>query len=91
MNFQRPSNIPKHADLCLKAISEAGLGDRISLGGAFGLLHYLDYRPTYDVGAWWVFSATAEEQRLVVAVVKQALAPLGQVRVRGETLSASNW
>ena len=82
MNFQRPSNIPKHADLCLKAISETGLSDRISLGGAFGLLHYLDYRPTYDVDAWWVMSATAEEQRLVVAVVKQALAPFGQVRVR---------
>jgi len=82
MNFQRPSNIPAHADLCLKAISEAGLGERISLGGAFGLLHYLDYRPTYDVDAWWVLSATAEEQRLVVAVVKQALAPFGQVRMR---------
>ena len=82
MNFQRPSNIPEHADLCLKAIFQAGLSDRISLGGAFGLLHYLDYRSTYDVDAWWAPSATDREQHLVIAAVKQVLAPLGEVRTR---------
>ena len=61
MDFQRPSNIPGYADLCLKALAAAGLGEKVSLGGAFGLLHYLDYRPTYDVAAWWVPTATAQE------------------------------
>lgn len=82
MQFQRPSNIPDHADLCLKAISDAGLGDRISLGGAFGLLHYLDYRATYDVDAWWVPAATSHERQQVITAVTNALAPLGEVRTR---------
>lgn len=82
MEFQRPSNVPDHADLCLKAISEANLGDRISLGGAFGLLHYLDYRATYDVDAWWVSAATAQERQQVIEAVTNALAPLGEVRTR---------
>jgi hypothetical protein len=89
MNPERPRNIPVYADLCLKAISDAGLGDRISLGGAFGLLHYLDYRPTFDVDAWWVPSATTDEQRLVSAAIEQALAPYGEVRTRtwGDVIS----
>lgn len=82
MEFQRPSNVPDHADLCLKAISEANLGDRISLGGAFGLLHYLDYRATNDVDAWWVTAATSQERQQVIDTVKHALAPLGEVRTR---------
>lgn len=82
MEFQRPSNVPDHADICLKAISEANLGDRISLGGAFGLLHYLDYRATYDVDAWWVSAATVQERQQVIEAVTNALAPLGEVRTR---------
>lgn len=66
MDFQRPSNVPDHAELCLKAISDANLGDKISLGGAFGLLHYLDYRATYDVDAWWTSSATSQERQMVI-------------------------
>lgn len=82
MDFHRPNNIPDYADVCLKAISEADLGDRISLGGAFGLLHYIDYRATYDVDAWWVAEATSHERQQVIAAVEKSLAPLGQVRTR---------
>jgi hypothetical protein len=82
MDFQRPSNIPEHADLCLEAISEAGLSDRISLGGAFGLLHYLDYRPTYDVDACRAPTATAQERQRVIAAIAGALASVGEVRTR---------
>ncbi len=42
----RPHHAPQHAELCLEALARRDLGDRISLGGAFGLLHYHDYRPT---------------------------------------------
>ncbi len=82
MDFQRPSNVPDHAELCLKAISDANLGDKISLGGAFGLLHYLDYRATYDVDAWWASSATSQERQMVIDAVIAALTPLGKVRTR---------
>ena len=82
MDFQRPNNIPSHADRCLQAIADAGLGEKISLGGAFGLLHYLDYRSTYDVDAWWVPAATAQERQQVIGAIAGALAPLGEVRTR---------
>jgi hypothetical protein len=40
----RPTNIPRHAEVCLQALVADGLNQKISLGGTFGLLHYLDYR-----------------------------------------------
>jgi hypothetical protein len=43
---RRPTHLPEYAEVCLQALADQELGSRISLGGAFGLLHYLDYRPT---------------------------------------------
>lgn len=78
----RPTRVSDYADACLQALAASGLGDRISLGGAFGLLHYLDYRPTHDVDAWWVSSATEKDRRQVVETIEAALRPFGQVRRR---------
>ena len=50
---QRPKHIPEYAEACLQALAAGNLGEKISLGGAFGLLHYLDYRSTHDVDARW--------------------------------------
>lgn len=58
MQPQRPRHIPEYASVCLEALVASNLGETISVGGAFGLLHYLDYRPTHDVDAWWVPAAT---------------------------------
>jgi hypothetical protein len=82
MQPSRPTHLPDYAQVCLQALSAQGLGDRISLGGAFALLHYLDYRPTHDVDAWWVSSATAEEREKVLNAIGTALAPSGQVQRR---------
>jgi hypothetical protein len=38
MHMQRPKHLPKYAKICLERLAEAGLGDKISLGGAFGLI-----------------------------------------------------
>ncbi|MCP4360979.1 MAG: hypothetical protein GY796_23475 [Chloroflexi bacterium] len=57
MNIQRPENLPPYANLCLQALADSGLGHTISLGGAFGLMHYFEYRATYDVDAWWQTAA----------------------------------
>ena len=57
---RRPANLTRYAELCLRALAEQGLGDALSLGGGLGLLHYLDYRPTHDVDAWWQPDVTAE-------------------------------
>jgi len=82
MQPRRPAHMPDYAQACLHALAANGLGEKISLGGAFGLLHYFDYRPTHDVDAWWVPSATAEDQQQVVRVIEATLQPLGQVRKR---------
>ena len=78
----RPTHMPEYAEACLQALVEQGLGDKISLGGALGLLHYLDYRPTHDVDAWWDTSATSEERQRVVHTLETTLRSLGQVKTR---------
>jgi len=78
----RPQQMSEYAKACLLALSAQELGRKISLGGAFGLAHYYEYRPTHDVDAWWMPETTAEEQQQVVQVLQDALRPLGPVRVR---------
>lgn len=86
---RRPTHLSDYAQACLQALAQCGLGDKISVGGALGLLHYLDYRPTYDVDAWWDISATAEEQRQVVQAIEATLRPFGPVKTRswGDVIS----
>jgi len=78
----RPSRLPKYSELCLEALINHGLADSMSLGGAFGLLHYLDYRETRDVDAWWSADASADERSRVVSVLETVLRPFGDVRTR---------
>ena len=79
---RRPQQMSEHAEACLLALSARGLGKVISLGGAFGLAHYYEYRSTHDVDAWWMPEATVEEQQQVVQAIQDALQPLGPVQVR---------
>jgi predicted nucleotidyltransferase component of viral defense system len=74
--------MPDYAEACLEALAGQGLGEIISLGGALGLLHYLDYRPTHDVDAWWTASATTENQRQVIRVIEATLGVSGKVKTR---------
>jgi hypothetical protein len=67
----------------LQALAGAGLGHKISLGGALGLQHYCEYRVTNDIDAWWDPSATGEERELVLRVVEQAMRPFGSTRLTG--------
>lgn len=66
----------------MQRLAEHRLGDRISVGGALGLLHYLDYRSTHDVDAWWDRSATAEERRRVIQTIEATLQSFGPVKIR---------
>ena len=77
-----PKHIPEYAEACLQALAASGLGEKISLGGGFGLLHYLDYRSTHDVDAWWVPTATAEDRTKVINVLEATLEPSGRVKIR---------
>lgn len=55
---------------------------RLSLGGAFGLAHYFEYRTTHDVDAWWCEPVTREERQKIVSVLEGALQRFGAVRTR---------
>ncbi|MGB7620919.1 MAG: nucleotidyl transferase AbiEii/AbiGii toxin family protein [Terriglobia bacterium] len=79
---RRPTHLPDYSETCLQALVVHGLGDKISLGGAFGLLHYLDYRSTHDVDAWWTPSATSEDQQQVIRVIEAVLRSLGEIKTR---------
>lgn len=79
---QRPAQVSEYAQACLNAVSSAGLGERISLGGAFGLAHYFEYRPTHDVDAWWIEPVSSEQRQRVILVLEETLRTFGQVRTR---------
>ncbi len=85
----RPTQLSKYAEATLEALAAEGLGHKLSLGGALGLQHYLEYRFTHDVDAWWEPAATPEERNHVVQVVEAALHPYGSTRLRrwGEVTS----
>lgn len=79
---QRPNNIPSYTELCLQALVACGLGEKLSLGGGVGLLHYLDYRFTHDVDAWWTSAASEENQRQVIETIESVLCTVGRVVTR---------
>ena len=83
-----PAHLSEYGRICLQALADAGLGEKISLGGALGLLHYLDYRPTHDVDAWWG-TITERDRQEIIATIEHALQPFGKVRTRawGEVVS----
>jgi len=76
-----PAHLTEYARICLQALVDARLGKKISLGGALGLLHYLDYRPTHDVDAWWG-DVTGQERQQIVETIEGALRPFGMVKTR---------
>lgn len=82
MTPRRPSRVSGEAAACLDALSASGLGRHISLGGAFGLAHYLDYRGTHDVDAWWQASATSDLRSRIIETLERALAPFGEIHTR---------
>lgn len=79
---RQPAQLSPYAKTCLDALVKADLARHISLGGAFGLFHYLDFRSTHDVDAWWSDSATESQRQSVVNTLQISLSKLGRVSVR---------
>ena len=67
---------------CLQALADAGVGTALSLGGAFGLAHYHEYRQTHDIDAWWGADVPAADQRRAVQALEAVLGQHGRVRKR---------
>ncbi|MBM3124024.1 MAG: hypothetical protein FJZ87_03010 [Chloroflexi bacterium] len=74
---RRPSDLSPYTQACLEALVNAHLADCISLGGALGLFHYFDYRPTHDADAWWSESATQEQKHAVARLLETTLSAFG--------------
>lgn len=79
---QRPRSVSSYADACLCAIDSHGYGSRISLGGAFALACFFEYRETHDIDAWWEPDATSREREMILACLKAVLSAFGEVRTR---------
>lgn len=79
---QRPKQLSQFAELSLQALSQSGFANRISLGGAVGLMHYHEYRPTHDVDAWWIPTTSLDERQQVIQLLESTLHPYGEVRTR---------
>jgi hypothetical protein len=79
---RRPAHLSPYALVCLNALVQANLASYISLGGALGLFHYLDYRSTHDADAWWADGVTEDQRHAVVQALQSALSAFGDIRVR---------
>jgi hypothetical protein len=79
---QKPSQLSPYARACLEGLVRENLAGRISIGGGFGLFHYIDYRVTHDVDAWWSDSLTEVQKQSVVKALQRNLSNFGNVRVR---------
>lgn len=79
---RRPQHLPDYSEMCLQALVDHGLAENISLGGALGLLHYLDYRATHDVDAWWTDTAAEADRRQVLQILEHVLSQSGEVKTR---------
>ncbi len=79
---KRPQKIPNFAEICLRALHESGLGNTIIIGGAFGLMHYYEYRSTFDVDAWWQLDTSSSEKKIVIQTLEKVLTQFGAVRTR---------
>lgn len=82
MNRQKPQHIDPYAGECLRALAGEGLGKSISLGGAFGLSYYFEYRATHDVDAWWNPVAGESDRHKVVSLIQKTLNQYGVAKVR---------
>ncbi|MBV8067517.1 MAG: nucleotidyl transferase AbiEii/AbiGii toxin family protein [Candidatus Eremiobacteraeota bacterium] len=86
--------VPASLDPLAREILEQLRGDarvaNVVLGGGIALAHYVEYRPTRDIDAWWG-TARMEEARVAIASAVKAVAERHGLGVRqrswGETLS----
>jgi hypothetical protein len=69
--MQRPSQLHPWADEILQALAGHPESHEIVLGGYFALQHFLDYRKTNDIDAWWRDRANPETLKVLHAVMEE--------------------
>ena len=88
--MHKSGHVDPVADRVLSLLSGRPEAGHIILGGYFALQHYLDYRQTHDVDAWWKDRADAVAEDAIRRAMQQVAAEQGmELRERrfGDTLS----
>ena len=85
-----PSSLSSYAREILDLLANNPAAAQIVLGGGVALAHYLDYRETHDLDAWWASGPTAEAERMLSDVMQAVASRHGLTLTRrtwGETTS----
>ncbi len=80
---------PLASEILLRLHRNPAVGE-IILGGGFALQHYVNFRPTHDIDAWWASAPTTDAKQAVEDAVKGTAERNGyrfRERSWGETLS----
>jgi hypothetical protein len=88
--MNKPENLDPLAEIILERLRRNPASSEIILGGYFGLQHYLNYRQTHDIDAWWRQRATVETEQAIRQVMQEVAGERGArylERRFGETLS----
>ena len=78
------------AELILCELSTHAECDQIVLGGYFAMQHYVDYRATHDIDAWWKDAANVRVEAVIRAGMQRVASAKNLVvaeRRFGETIS----
>ncbi|MFN7814539.1 MAG: hypothetical protein ACK5SI_17995, partial [Planctomycetia bacterium] len=85
-----PSNLSAYAREVLELMAGDAAAAEIVLGGGVALAHYLEYRDTFDLDAWWASAPTNAARELMARAVQMVADRHGLVASRrswGETES----
>jgi hypothetical protein len=88
--MNKPPNLDPLADEILQRLAKHRESEQIVLGGYFALQHYLSYRATHDIDAWWRDRAAPQAEQAIRSVMNSIADERGfELRERkfGETLS----
>ncbi|MGH7572154.1 MAG: hypothetical protein ACREMK_09965 [Gemmatimonadota bacterium] len=86
----RPAHLDPLAEEILESLRGSSEAGDIVLGGYFALKHYLDYRLTHDIDAWWRTSRRASTMDRIREVMGKVAAKRGMMlreREWGDTAS----
>lgn len=85
-----PSSLGTYAREVLEYLAGHEAAAEIVIGGGIALAHYLDYRDTFDLDAWWAVSPTAPANALLDEAMQSVAQRHGLAcahRSWGETVS----
>ena len=94
MEPHRPRDIDSFALAFLQRLQDDPNAGAFVLGGYFALKHYLDYRTTNDIDAWWAAGVESEALEAMRAAFRATAEQFGrQYRERswGDTVSLEAW